>query len=560
MREREQERERERSAIAGRNEQKLTETQYSHSRGEQNVMVFGESAGAASVTVQLASPLAKGLIQKAGMESGAFAAWVSQPLESAATSYYRVAKKLGCVKRAAAGGNATSAFRSGSNGTDGTADGSAISAQEMEAKEAKAIDSKLVQKTEDVDIECLLSKSAQEVIRAAPLTVNFSPTDAFSQHGVPTAVAAFNPLHTLSFAFAPTIDNVVLTAHPLDLLQNNPEALNLMGSKGDRISVMQGWNADEGTLLAPIFPVLGLKSPDNVNASITNMLKTELAVNKFDDLMKVARAVFPGKKKKKATKEKKKASNDTSTFWDDFVSGFKEGWRKKEKEIDDGEERSSGSSSSSSSSGGDNNRRLSSSPSSSSAVLANFLSNFSLDSLSVREGDLGRENGGNDDNDGGSEDRSYYWSIVEMLTAAGFACPTLASAALLSKAGLDNVYVYEFAQPGGFDEGLGGFPEPWSNSSVKYPNSVGATHGSELPFVFDDEDEAEELWTEEAFPDIVGTGPMSSSDVRFLSLERALLFFSVPSLTLLLSRSLSLSLSLSLVLSLSLSLSLSIYI
>ena len=465
-----------------------------------SVMVFGESAGAASVSVQMASPLASGLMQKAGMESGAFAAWVSQPIESAATSYVRVAKKLGCMKNKKQGGT--------TKNSDSSAN--ATSAKGRDAKaQADLVDSRLLALAEEVDIDCLLSKPAKEVVLAAPLNINYSPTDAFSARGVPLSVAESNPLHRLSFAFAPTIDGVVLTAHPLDLLQNDPASLNL-GTEEDPISVMQGWNANEGTLLSPVFTALGFSSPDNVNSSVTNFLHTQELVHDAASFVggvaKVFSAIMPKSGDEDENEDEKKGhgkGQKNESFWQDFVSGFAQGWREEHDKVG----KSSGSA-----------RRLLS-PSDDNDALEHLLSNFSLDSLNVDGGNIGTENGGNDNNDGGSEDRSYYWSIIDMLTAAGFSCPTLHSAALLSHV-LDNVFVYEFAQPGGFNEGLGGFPQ--KNRDVKgakggkgvFPNSVGVTHGSELPFVFDDEEQAAKVWTEEAYPGIAGTGAWSSDEAE----------------------------------------------
>ena len=227
------------------------------------------------------------------MESGAFAAWVSQPLESAAKSFVRVARKLGCTSSDSLANGSIglseasvvgALFHSG-NASDNQSTGkgkgiaeSGVNDQVTKEKKARETDHSLVVETKGVDIECLLAQPARKLVRAAPLGVNFSPTDSYSAHGVPHSVAASNPLHTLSLTYAPTIDNVVLSGHPLDLLQNDPSSLNLGvndgSSESGRVSVLQGWNKDEGTLLSPIFPALGFTSPDELNASLTNLIET----------------------------------------------------------------------------------------------------------------------------------------------------------------------------------------------------------------------------------------------------------------------------------------------
>ena len=91
-----------------------------------------------------------------------------------------------------------------------------------------------------------------------------------------------------------------------------------------------------------------------------------------------------------------------------FLKGFKEG-------LSGSESSAITSSSSSGSSSNDNNNnngrrrelgRLASGNGNENAW-QNLISNFSLDSLDVQHESLGRENGGNDNGNGGEDDRSY---------------------------------------------------------------------------------------------------------------------------------------------------------
>lgn len=60
------------------------------------VTIFGESAGAGSVTNHLVSPRSAGLFHRAIMESGPFAPWSAETLDTAAVKFVRVAVHAGC--------------------------------------------------------------------------------------------------------------------------------------------------------------------------------------------------------------------------------------------------------------------------------------------------------------------------------------------------------------------------------------------------------------------------------------------------------------------------------
>lgn len=60
------------------------------------VTIFGESAGAGSVTNHLVSPRSQGLFHRALMESGPFAQWSAQSMDIAEAKFVIAAAKLGC--------------------------------------------------------------------------------------------------------------------------------------------------------------------------------------------------------------------------------------------------------------------------------------------------------------------------------------------------------------------------------------------------------------------------------------------------------------------------------
>ena len=61
-----------------------------------NITIFGESAGAGSVSVHVMSPFTEGLFQQAIMESGGFSTWVVQPYVSALHTYASVLTATSC--------------------------------------------------------------------------------------------------------------------------------------------------------------------------------------------------------------------------------------------------------------------------------------------------------------------------------------------------------------------------------------------------------------------------------------------------------------------------------
>ena len=58
--------------------------------------LFGESAGATSVSCQLAMPGSFGLFQRAVMDSGAFNAWTNKTQAHADATFAQLARNLGC--------------------------------------------------------------------------------------------------------------------------------------------------------------------------------------------------------------------------------------------------------------------------------------------------------------------------------------------------------------------------------------------------------------------------------------------------------------------------------
>ncbi|CAE8598548.1 unnamed protein product [Polarella glacialis] len=66
----------------------------------ERVMIFGQSAGAGSVTMHLSMPLSAGLFSSAIMESGAFSAWTAQPLSYSEKVYQQVLNVTGCMDAA----------------------------------------------------------------------------------------------------------------------------------------------------------------------------------------------------------------------------------------------------------------------------------------------------------------------------------------------------------------------------------------------------------------------------------------------------------------------------
>lgn len=60
------------------------------------VTIFGQSAGAASVSAHLVSPRSKGLFSGAIIESGSFSAWTAQPYNISSLRLAEFAKNVGC--------------------------------------------------------------------------------------------------------------------------------------------------------------------------------------------------------------------------------------------------------------------------------------------------------------------------------------------------------------------------------------------------------------------------------------------------------------------------------
>ena len=132
-----------------------------------NVMIFGESAGAGSVTNLLVSPLSTGLYHRASLQSGAFAEWTTKTLDNATEVYDEMLVRTGCASG------------------DGDGDGDDESAES------------------DV---CLAGKDADELLSASLLLVSY-------------------PDQWTVCRWAPTIDGVVIREHPLTLVETSPTSI-----------------------------------------------------------------------------------------------------------------------------------------------------------------------------------------------------------------------------------------------------------------------------------------------------------------------------------------------
>lgn len=65
--------------------------------GDKNrVLLFGQSAGAADVSVHLVSPGSQGLFQRAMMESGGFSEWATKTLDKSQANYEAFLRATGC--------------------------------------------------------------------------------------------------------------------------------------------------------------------------------------------------------------------------------------------------------------------------------------------------------------------------------------------------------------------------------------------------------------------------------------------------------------------------------
>ncbi|KAA0150047.1 hypothetical protein FNF29_05488 [Cafeteria roenbergensis] len=148
-----------------------------------NVMLFGESAGAASTSCHLVSPRSAGLFQRAAMESGPFAPWAAMPLSLSEIKFVRLAKQLNCADP---------------------------SADETDAAVVADISSS------DAVLTCLRGKNMSDILEGGKHTSAGQAT----------------------VDWAPTIDGVDLT--------DFPEVLAAAGKIHD-VPTLLGSNADEGT-------------------------------------------------------------------------------------------------------------------------------------------------------------------------------------------------------------------------------------------------------------------------------------------------------------------------
>lgn len=133
------------------------------------IMLFGQSAGAGSVSSHVAMPRSSDLFSAALMQSGGFAGWSAQHMKLKELWFQRFMKQSGCH-----------------------------------------------------DVQCLVDLPAEELLTAY---LSLPGRCCSSKFGDPT------------LAFAPTIDGVELTAHPLDLLKRQ---------KVQRVPMVIGTTLDGG--------------------------------------------------------------------------------------------------------------------------------------------------------------------------------------------------------------------------------------------------------------------------------------------------------------------------
>ena len=60
------------------------------------VMLFGQSAGAGSISIHLVTPSSKGLFSSVALHSGSFSNWIAQPMKAASTNFKTIARSLNC--------------------------------------------------------------------------------------------------------------------------------------------------------------------------------------------------------------------------------------------------------------------------------------------------------------------------------------------------------------------------------------------------------------------------------------------------------------------------------
>ena len=134
-----------------------------------NVLIFGHSSGAASVANHLVSPPSWPLFHKALIQSGSFTKWGSHSMQLAEQNYRQVVSATGCI-------NATT----GSSNNNSNSSSSSSSAPSTAA----------------LRLQCLVNSDVAVVARAGDVAV---------------------PCRD-GCAWAPVVDNVELTAYPLELL------------------------------------------------------------------------------------------------------------------------------------------------------------------------------------------------------------------------------------------------------------------------------------------------------------------------------------------------------
>lgn len=166
-----------------------------------SVTLFGESAGATSVSVHMALPSSFGLFHRAAINSGAFNSWTNKTTAQAQATFDQLSKNLGCSR----GG-------------------------QSESQSAKSI------------IDCMASKDALTLVRS---------TDPYYGNGTACMYQTCPKLDSLpngesltATLFAPVTEYEILPVAPIAQLESGQLAPN--------VPVLLGTNRDEGSLFCDV--------------------------------------------------------------------------------------------------------------------------------------------------------------------------------------------------------------------------------------------------------------------------------------------------------------------
>ena len=166
------------------------------------VTIFGESAGASTVTLHLSTPASFGLFERAAIESGAFNMWSAKPMSHAELQYGNFTMRLGC--------NHTNAANT---------------------------------------MSCLLAKNTSEILSAAD--TYYGSNSYLPNWLVNGSVIWHYGDTTVETQWGPVIDGVELTDLPRRLMEAGKTAPN--------VDILMGSNGEEGSML---MPGLGLRIVD----------------------------------------------------------------------------------------------------------------------------------------------------------------------------------------------------------------------------------------------------------------------------------------------------------